>query len=692
MLRGRLLPFLPAFVLALAPFGDAQQLTMTVDAAKRGAPINPFVYGQFTENANNNFYRGGLWAEMVEDRKFYYPIAAATSQPTPPQGAGRGRGAATRRSWRPVGGDSMVTMDEKQAYSGKHSPQIALDPATAHGILQTGLAIRQGQKYTGRVVLAADAGAVVEVHLIWGNNPGDRQTVRIPGIAHEYRKFPLSFTGGADSADAAIEVSAIGKGALHIGAISLMPADNIDGWRADSIKALKEIGPTMIRYGGNFLSDYEWRYGVGDRDTRTSRFDYAWNQMEPNDVGTDEILDLDRILGAEPYMDVNSGFGDAYSAAQWVEYCNGAVTTPMGKLRAANGHPEPWHVHWWNIGNEMYGPWQMGEMQVKQYTIKHNFFAEAMRQADPTIFLIGVGASPAEMSTTGAAKLYGKPVTEFGAPGDWDFAMLTNSAGNFDALAEHLYPKGNQAFDPDKQAFVAVDESMTDHARRLPNRVKTAVEAWQEYQRLFPKLDMKKIPIALDEWRPGAIAERSPMFSTISSAETLHEVFRNSEWFAMTAFTHLTGLVSGATDTTILPVGRMFELYRRHFGTIPVDIRGNSPQHEVKGVVNVDKPKASSGSDTYPLDAAAALTADGKTLTLAIVNPTDSDQPIDVSFLGVNLRPSGKLFSIAAPDSVGTPQPGRAAAVSIAESPLTAVPAKLVIPKQSISLFELPVR
>jgi len=233
---------------------------------------------------------------------------------------------------------------------------------------------------------------------------------------------------------------------------------------------------------------------------------------------------------------------------------------------------------------------------------------------------------------------------------------------------------------------------MTDHARRLPNRVKTAVEAWQEYQRLFPKLDMKKIPIALDEWRPGAIAERSPMFSTISSAETLHEVFRNSEWFAMTAFTHLTGLVSGATDTTILPVGRMFELYRRHFGTIPVDIRGNSPQHEVKGVVNVDKPKASSGSDTYPLDAAAALTADGKTLTLAIVNPTDSDQPIDVSFLGVNLQPSGKLFSIAAPDSVGTPQPGRAAAVSIAESPLTAVPAKLVIPKQSISLFELPVR
>ena len=109
-----------------------------------------------------------------------------------------------------------------------------------------------------------------------------------------------------------------------------MPVDNVRGWRADMIAALKDIGPTLIRWGGNFVSDYEWRDGIGDPDKRPSRYDYAWRAMETNDVGTDEILALTGILGAEPYISVNAGFGDAHSAAEWVEYSNGAATTPIG--------------------------------------------------------------------------------------------------------------------------------------------------------------------------------------------------------------------------------------------------------------------------------------------------------------------------------------------------------------------------
>ncbi len=687
----RVIGFLQVAVVSgigLAAAVSAQQLTMTVDAGKTGAPISKFIYGQFTENANNNFYRGGLWAEMLEDRKFYYPITA--TQPVAPA-PGRGGRGAPRRVWTAVGGESAVTMDEKNAYSGKQSAAISVDGTSRRGVRQSGLAIKKGQRYTGRVVLSSDPGVEVQVSLISGPNPSDRQNVRITGIGPTYRKFPLAFTGAIDSADASIEITGTGKGAFRIGAVSLMPADNVKGWRADSIQALKEIGPTMIRYGGNFLSDYDWRVGVGDIDQRPSRFDYAWNQMDPNDVGTDEILALNALLGSEPYMDVNSGFGDAFSAAQWVEYCNGATTTPMGKLRAANGRPAPYNVKWWNIGNEMYGPWQMGHMAIKQYAIKHNLFAEAMRRVDPTIKIVAVGADPAEMSTTGAGRSYGTPVVEFGTPTDWNFVMLSNSLGNFDSLSEHLYPKNGQAFDPGKQDFVPVEESAVDNARRLPNRVKTTVEAWQEYQKLFPKLDMKKIPIALDEWLAGyrGGAARSPMFGALTSAEALHEIFRNSEWFVMSAYTHLTGLVNGRNnETVILPVGRMFEIYRRHFGTIPVEVEGNSPQHEVKGTVNVDKPRVSSGSATYPLDVAAAFTADRKTLTVAIVNPSDSDQQIEAIFKGVSLQPSGKLLRIAAPESAA----GIGAVVNIAETALTETPAKMTIPKQTINLYELPVR
>jgi alpha-N-arabinofuranosidase len=235
------------FALAAALTANAQ-VTMTVDASKTGPPINPFLYGQFTENANNNFYHGGLWAEMVDDRKFFYPVNSSADQ-TPPNSQ-----RASRR-WRPVGGDPAVTMDHEQTWSGKHSPKITLDATTPHGIQQTGLGVKKDKKYSGRIVLAAEPGVVVNVSLIWGTNAGDRQTVRITGIGKEYRKYPLTFTGGADTLEASVEIVAMGKESFHVGAVSLMPADNIHGWRADMIAELKEIGPTMIRYGGNFVSD-----------------------------------------------------------------------------------------------------------------------------------------------------------------------------------------------------------------------------------------------------------------------------------------------------------------------------------------------------------------------------------------------------------------------------------------------------
>jgi alpha-N-arabinofuranosidase len=671
---------------------SAQELTMTVDASKTGPPINKFIYGQFTENANNNFYHTGLWAEMVEDRKFYYPVASAVPEQAPANAPRRPMVRWLR--WRPVGGDAVVTMDPGRAYSGKHSPKIALDPATPHGIQQTGLGVKKGTKYDGRIVLAADSGVQVQVSLIWGEGAAGRQTLRITGIGREYRKFPLSVTAAADSDQAALEIVGTGQGSFHVGAVSLMPADNIHGWRADMMTALKEIGPTMIRLGGNFVSNYEWRDGIGDPDKRPSRYDNAWRNMETNDVGTDEFLELCRILGAEPYITVNAGFGDAHSAAQWLEYVNGAAATPMGRLRAANGHPQPYNVKWWNIGNEMYGPWQMGNMQLRQYTIKHNMFAEAMREVDPTIKIVAVGATPAEMGTTGSAKaITGKAVAEYGGPADWNGAMLADSVSYFDALAEHLYPKANLAFDVEKQEFVPVEESLADHARRLPNRVKCAVEAWEEYQKRFPKLDMKSIPIALDEWAPGNPGVRSSMFNALSSAEALHELFRNSGWFVMSEYTHLTGLVIGSrTEMNVLPSGKMFQLYRRHFGVTPVAVTGNSPQPDVKGLAGLDKPRVPSGSDTYPLDAAAALAGDGKTLTVAIVNPTESEQRIAVKFQGVALQASGKLWRIAAPDMTSQNLPGRPPAIDIVQSALTSVPETLVIPKLSISIYELPVR
>ena len=121
-----------------------------------------------------------------------------------------------------------------------------------------------------------------------------------------------------------------------------MPADNVSGFKAATIRYLKELGIEIARWpGGNFVSAYDWRDGIGDRDSRPPRRELAWNGMESNDMGIDDFMTFCRLIGAEPYLAVNSGLGDAHSAAEEVEYVNGPATSRLGKLRAANGHAAP---------------------------------------------------------------------------------------------------------------------------------------------------------------------------------------------------------------------------------------------------------------------------------------------------------------------------------------------------------------
>ena len=122
-----------------------------------------------------------------------------------------------------------------------------------------------------------------------------------------------------------------------------MPTDNVHGFRRDTTALLGELNSGFYRWpGGNFISGYDWRDGIGDPDRRLPpRWDYAWKVMQPNDVGMDQFMEMCKLLNVEPYITVNAGLGDDHSAAEQVEYMNGSVHTRLGALRAANGHPEP---------------------------------------------------------------------------------------------------------------------------------------------------------------------------------------------------------------------------------------------------------------------------------------------------------------------------------------------------------------
>jgi len=525
-----------------------KRLAVSVDASKTRAPISPYLYGQFIEHIGDLVNRS-VWAEMLDDRKFYYAIGSQPPAPAATRGPARGR---RPNQWQPIGSGTPVVMDRDHPYVGEHAPLIRLAGAEQRGIQQSGLVLRKSAAYSGRVVLAGEPGMNVVVSLVWGPDPGQRESVPIAGLRAAYAKFPLRFTAGADTDNGRIEIAATGTGSLRVGAVSLMPAGNLRGFRPEVIALLKQLRSGMYRFpGGNFLSAHEWRDAIGDPDKRPPRWDPVWSALQPNDVGTDEFLTMCELLGVDAFLSVSAGFGDAHSAAQLVEYVNGAAETPMGKLRAANGHPAPYKVKWWGIGNEMYGTWQFGYMAPRQYVIKHNLFASAMRAADPSITLLATGATPEEMTVNRlSVALTGKVVPDYGSDADFTGLLLAHCLDNVDVMSEHFYSYHGERFDL---------EPLPEAAYRAANRVRGKVEAYEEYARRFPSLKTRRLPIAIDEWAFTRLPAN--LKQTLANALVFHEMFRHTDLIGMAGHTMATSSIElNATQAALNTTGLLLLL------------------------------------------------------------------------------------------------------------------------------------
>lgn len=174
----------------------------------------------------------------------------------------------------------------------------------------------------------------------------------------------------------------------------LFPTDSIYGWDPEVIDLLREAKISVLRFpGGNFVSGYNWQDGIGPLEKRPEKPNPAWPEWECNHVGTDEWLKFCELVGAEPMICVNAGNGNAEEASNWVKYCNDPVKTKWGKLRAKNGHPTPYNVLLWEVGNELWGDFQINWATDKEYSKRFNKFASAMKEADDSIKLIAVGGS-----------------------------------------------------------------------------------------------------------------------------------------------------------------------------------------------------------------------------------------------------------------------------------------------------------
>jgi len=685
---------LPVALLA-SSFASAQTrpVNANIDASKTGAPISKYIYGQFLEHIGG-IVNNGIWAEMLDDRKFYFPI---TLHPPAEPAAQPGFRRAPLRHWTPIGGDEFVTLGSDKPYTGDHSPLVKLDKNEPHGFLQSGLAVRNEKEYTGRIVLAGSPTAAVKVTLIWGKAAGDRQTVTIPALGLAYRKFPVRFVAKGDSDDARLEIAGTGTGGFHVGAVSLMPADNIEGFRREVIEALKQLHSGVYRFpGGNFVSAHEWRNAVGDIDMRPPIYDPVWHAVQPNDVGTDEFMTLCRLLDVEPYITVNAGFGDAWSAKELVEYTNGAVTTPMGKWRAANGHPTPYNVKFWGIGNEPWGDYQMGAMAIEQFELKHVMFAKAMRRVDPSIILIAGGAMPDVMTGANQSKrIGGKFVPDYLSPADWSGHMLAHCLDYIDMLSEHFYASSNMHTDLKLEKKVNIGpQSLVEWERAPATQVRVKYEHYQEYLKLIPALRAKPVPIAIDEWAYMDRDSPPGSYKTVPAyAWAFHEMFRHSDLFQLGAFTFATAMINeDRTRAVLSPAGLLFKMYREHFGSIPVEVSGDSPQPKPIYPAGGDQPAVNPGSDTYPLDVSAALSDDRKTLTFAVLNSSDSGQSLKLTFNNAKLASKGHVWRMAPDKVTATITVGQKPEVEVQEQPLASVPDTMSIPPFSVSIYSFPVQ
>jgi alpha-N-arabinofuranosidase len=666
----------------------AAPVTVRIDTTRRATPVSAHEYGMFIEPIGGLVNRT-LWAELLDDRKFYYPVVPP-SRDTPPPLNAEGKPGVEYRKWRPVGGDDAVTMDTSAPYVGAQSPSVALSGATPQGLSQSGFAVLAGKRYTGHLWISGDAGAAVQVTLIWGPGAGERQSIALPAPAAAWRQADFAFTPTAATKDARLEITGTGTGTGHfrIGAVSLMPADNINGWRADTTAVARSLKSGFWRLpGGNFLSDWDWHEALGPRDKRAPMFDHAWSAMQTNDLGMDEWMELCRIIGVEPYVTVNAGLGDANSAAEEVEYLNGPVTSEWGAKRAANGRAEPYSVKWWNIGNEPFGWWQIGKTTLDYYTIKHNEFAARMRARDPEIVLIASGAMPDQLHPKGVQQNSSLESIQpkFGTEEDWTGGLFAKSWGNFAGITEHWYDRAEE-----RPNAPPADE-LIEYVRAPSNHVRMEALEWGIYQQRFPTLKDSGVFLSIDEY--AYMAGPPTLKSSLAYATVFQEMLRHTDFLKMAAFTTGVSTMDIAPEgATLNATGMVFKMFGEHFGegTIPLALEGSSPQPEPKYPVGYAHPKVVAGSQTYPLDVTTGLSPDGTMLRVAVVNPTFQPQRLALTLAGAKLTGTGMRWLLAGKSLKAENKVGQPAGVTIRAAKVSGAARGLTVPPTSAAIYELP--
>jgi alpha-L-arabinofuranosidase len=507
--------------------------------------------------------------------------------------------------WKTYGG-VRAYVDRTNPLNSEVCQKIVTD-SSGGGLQQEGLCIRSQQVYEGSLWLKGKAqDLVVQLR----GDAGQETTARI-GIpsasSFNWREIPFTFAPDWSSDNAALRLGVKGVGEVWIDQVSMMPKSwkEQGGFRPDLLQAVADLRPPVIRWpGGCFASSYQWKQGIGPQHKRLPHPREIWDDLDVYNFGTDEFIEMCRRVGAEPLIVVNIGSQNWNSDADthdylqdildWIEYCNGPADSQWGKVRRANGHPEPYNVKYWEIDNETW------HLPAEAYAEQVLEIAPLMKKVDPSIRLIACGSGGMGRNNNNGMR--------------YNRIVIERCAHVLDYLSIHHYENPNRYAEGPK-SYEAFFREIGELIRQSSNpKLKIYVSEWNAQS---------------TDWRTGLYC--GGLLNAFERCGDILEIGGPALFLRHVSATAWDNAFINFDQSSWFPAPnyQVMKLWREHFAPERVALLG----------------------DTGPLNVVATRRDAGATTIIKIVNPTREDVPVQMQYPEQTL-PATASAQMVAPGSL----------------------------------------
>jgi alpha-N-arabinofuranosidase len=643
------------------------RVTIAIDAGKAaGAPIPRTIFGSFLEPIGNSTYNG-LWAQLLVNPSLEENLWSAKNLETMVHDRPelmRASALGLPLPWEPLDPKQGNRYEPRwgNAANSWRSLVVMGVPGQPTGIRQqVYLPVQRELTYNGSFFARHLSGpSTLTISFRVRDSNEVLASVKIEATSEEWKAydFQLQVPAGElhrlEPADFVVELS--GDERVDLDQFSLMPADAIDGLDPDEVAMAKSMETSLVRFGGNFTSGYHWRDGIGSRQKRVTMLNIAWGIPEYDTFGTDEFLRFCDLIGAEPQIALNLGSGTPQEAADWVRYVN-----------------EHWHQHGgllWELGNELWGDWNVGWPTTDEIAGRTLAFSKAVHAVDPTARLIATGGDPEWFSS-------------------WNAHQLSNPAGTFDYLSTHFVVTNTQT----KLAHPSTD-FMTQAAFALPVELGRKLRADQQQIDENPAF-AHRAHVAFTEWlfvgnRDGVPSFRN-MGGAVDTAGFFNMLMRNSDVVPisdMTGIMEFAGIWKNHGQVYGAPGYYAFRMYSTAHPATPVEAISDAGSYSVKNGIE----RLPEIDDVPYLDVTAALDESKKALSIFCVNRSlDIDIPADVvvrDFVGSGSAEVQTLRSASISDENDDDEPERVVPVTNEEK-VSNGHLRHIFPHESVTVITL---